>query len=211
MHVAFHLIEDSGKRFGQLVLVHDMSFLQKRSSDTKAYIFYLFAALGAVISIVTVFIAQLSWRGWIKGMRAILKGEGFNASNSDSDSSELRPIVKDLRVLIKDLESERRTRDESKISWDSRSLKEILNNDLTGDEVLIVSNREPYIHVKKNEKIEIQFPASGLVTALEPIMRACSGTWIAHGSGNADRDVVDKYDRVRVPPMIPVIKFDEFG
>jgi trehalose 6-phosphate synthase len=49
----------------------------------------------------------------------------------------------------------------------------------------------------------VQRPASGLVTALEPVMRACSGTWIAHGSGNADREVVDAQDHVGVPPDKP--------
>lgn len=203
LHIAFHPIEDSGNQIGQLVLVHDMSFLQKRSADTRVYIFYLFVGLAALISLITVIIAQMSWRGWVKGMQAILKGEGLFRPNSQFETPELRPIVKDLRVLIKDLESDRKTRDENQISWNSRTLKEILNRELTGDEVLIVSNREPYIHVKKDDKTEIQFPASGLVTALEPIMRACSGTWIAHGSGNADKDVVDKFDRIRVPPDDP--------
>ncbi len=66
-----------------------------------------------------------------------------------------------------------------------------------------MSNREPYIHVHRGESIDVRRPASGLVTALEPIMRACSGTWIAHGSGSADRDVVDRHDRVAVPPESP--------
>jgi trehalose 6-phosphate synthase len=66
--------------------------------------------------------------------------------------------------------------------------------------VIVVSNREPFIHVRDPEGgIAIQRPASGLVTAVEPIMRACSGTWIAHGSGSADRDVVDAHDRVAAP------------
>jgi trehalose-6-phosphate synthase len=52
----------------------------------------------------------------------------------------------------------------------------------------------------------VQRPASGLVTALEPVMRACSGTWIAHGSGNADREVVDSHDRVMVPPEKPAYR-----
>lgn len=203
LHIAFFPIEDSGQSFGNLVLVHDMSFMVRRSADTKKYIVYLFAGLAALISLLTVLIAQLSWKGWIKGLRSILKGEGLLRPVSQIISPELRPIVKDLRLLIRDLESERRTRDASQVSWSPRALKEILNNELSGDEVLIVSNREPYIHVRRGEKIEIQFPASGLVTALEPIMRACSGTWIAHGSGNADREVVDKYDRVRVPPDNP--------
>lgn len=203
LHVAFHPIEDSGRGVGQIVLVHDLSFVVKRSSDTKIYIVYLFLALGTVISLLTVIIAQMSWKGWIRGMRALLKGEGLVRPFAISASPELRPIVKDLRVLIRDLESDRRTRDENQVSWSPSTLKDILQTELTGDEVLIVSNREPYIHVRRAEKIEIQFPASGVVTALEPIMRACSGTWIAHGSGNADRDVVDRYDHVKVPPESP--------
>jgi trehalose 6-phosphate synthase len=46
-------------------------------------------------------------------------------------------------------------------------------------------------------------PASGLTTALDPILRASGGVWVAHGSGGADREVVDRYDRVRVPPEAP--------
>src|SRR5213079_2624862 len=44
------------------------------------------------------------------------------------------------------------------------------------------------------------------VTALEPIVRACSGTWIAHGAGNADRDTVDNHDHVMVPPEHPAYR-----
>jgi trehalose 6-phosphate synthase len=67
----------------------------------------------------------------------------------------------------------------------------------------VVSNREPYIHTRTAHGIEVRRPASGLVTAVEPVMRACSGTWIAHGAGTADRDMVDAHDRVRVPPKNP--------
>jgi len=203
LHVAFQKIEDSGKPLGQFIMLHDMSFIERRSSDTKKYIVLLFTLMGVIISFITVMIAQLSWKGWISGLRALMKGEGLLRPISQIQSSELRPIVKDLRVLIRDLETNRRARDESQITWSPKALKEILHQQLAGDEVLIVSNREPYIHVHKNEKVEIQFPASGVVTALEPIMRACSGTWIAHGSGNADKDVVDKHDHVQVPPNNP--------
>ncbi len=203
VHVAYHKLEEGDKNLGQLVLVHDMSFVRRRSSDTRNYIVWFFAALGAVISLLTVLIAQMSLRGWISGMRALLKGEGLLRPLSAGASPELRPIVKDLRSLVRDLESERRARDESQITWTPRALKEILKNDLAGDEVLIVSNREPYIHEKRKDKVEVRFPASGLVTALEPIMRACSGTWIAHGGGSADKETVDKHDRVQVPPDDP--------
>ncbi|MFO1402880.1 MAG: trehalose-6-phosphate synthase [Steroidobacteraceae bacterium] len=67
-----------------------------------------------------------------------------------------------------------------------------------------MSNREPYIHnLGSDGRPVVQVPASGMVTAIEPIMRACSGTWIAHGSGSADRAAVDGHDRVPVPPGDP--------
>ncbi len=202
LHIAVHPIDSQGTRLGKLVLVHDMSFVQRRSSDTKKYIFYFFVALGVVISLITVLIAYLSQRGLMLGIRSLLRGESLLKLNQIK-SPELLPLAKDLRVLVRELEQDRRAKDENQISWNAKTLKTILHEDLAGDEVLIVSNREPYIHVRKDNKIEIQFPASGLVTALEPIMRACSGTWIAHGGGSADREVVDKNDHVQVPPENP--------
>ncbi len=117
-----------------------------------------------------------------------------------SAPAELRPIAKDLRALIDDLEANHRSRDEDQLVWTPDTLRQILDRELRGQEVIVVSNREPYIHVRPGHEIEVRRPASGLVTALEPIMRACSGTWIAHGGGSADRDVVDRHDRIAVPP-----------
>ncbi len=203
LHLAYRAVVDDGKVLGELVLIHDMSFAQRRTSETQRYVFYFFIILGVIIAIVTVIVAQLSWKGWIRGLRSVMRGEGLLRPMTLDTSAEIRPIVKDLRELVRDIDTERRARDESQITWTPRALKEILHNELAGDEVLIVSNREPYIHVKKDGQIEIHTPVSGLVTALEPIMRACSGTWIAHGSGNADRESVDKKDHVRVPPENP--------
>jgi hypothetical protein len=66
-----------------------------------------------------------------------------------------------------------------------------------------VSNREPYVHRLDGEEIVYERPVSGLITAREPVMQACGGTWVAHGSGDADRDVVDPHDRIEVPPEHP--------
>lgn len=203
LHISFQPVLDEGKILGNLVLVHDMSFVQRRSGDTKTYVFYLFLLLGTVVAGLTVIIAQLSWRGWVRGIQAIIKGEGIVKPLSQIMVPELKPVARDLRALVRDLEADRKARDEAQVSWNSRALKQILQNELVGDEVLIVSNREPYIHTFREGKIEVQLPASGLVTALEPVMRACSGTWIAHGSGNADKEVVDKLDHVSVPPENP--------
>ena len=89
------------------------------------------------------------------------------------------------------------------MQWTPQSLHNLLNDALPGAEVIIVSNREPYIHNHTDTGIAVQTPASGLVSALEPVMRACGGTWIAHGSGTADRETVDSHDRIAVPPASP--------
>ena len=203
LHVMSSTIQFSGRPTGRLMLVHDMSFVHQRSTDTKWYVFYLFTGLAALISLVTVLVAHISWRGWIAGVRALLDRGGLPALRRKIHSPELHPVAHDLNELVRELEADRRMRDESQITWSPASLKTILHEHLSGDEILIVSNREPYIHTKRGQKIDVQLPASGLISALEPVMRACSGVWIAHGSGSADREVVDSRDHVRVPPDHP--------
>ena len=203
VHVAINPIKDNGVPAGSMVLVHDMSFVERRSADTKQYVIILFVILSVVISIITVFIAHLSWRGWLNGMRAMLHGEGLVRPFAQPVNSELQPLVGDLRALLRTMDSERRFADDVTIAWTPESLRGLLHKQLDGDQVLVVSNREPYIHMKGKEGIEVRRPASGLVTAMEPVMRACSGIWIAHGSGTADKETVDKYNRVPVPPGHP--------
>ena len=210
LHVAVRTLDNGGS----LVLLHDMSFVERRSAETKQYIFYFFAGLAFLVSLITVVVAQLSWRGWMLGLRALMRGEGLVREPGASGQPigdmkvpvplpELKPIARDLQRLIQDLEAEHRSRDEDQLSWGPDALRAILHGELRGEDVIVVSNREPYIHVNKGDRIVVQRPASGLVTALEPIMRACSGTWIAHGGGSADRETVDAHDHVAVPPEKP--------
>ncbi|HZN85702.1 MAG TPA: trehalose-6-phosphate synthase [Burkholderiales bacterium] len=209
LHVAAIPILADREVLGDLVIVHDMSFVTRRSDDTKKYVVWLFAAIAAVVALITVVIAEISWRGWVAGMKRIISGEALLGTREGLrvTAPELRPIARDLQALVRDLEAERHVRDETQMTWGPEALRGVLREDLKGDEVLIVSNREPYIHVRRKDNvIEIQRPASGLVTALEPVMRACSGTWIAHGAGSADRDTVDQGDYVMVPPDKPAYR-----
>ena len=182
----------------RLVLLHDISFIERRSQDTRRYLIGLIAVLGLTIALITMVVAQLSWRGWVNGVRAIMRGEGLVSPLIPAP--ELSPFVADLRSRLRDLEDEYRRSQGPEIDWTADRLRALLRTQLSGDQVIVVSNREPYIHERGDEGIVVKRPASGLVTAVEPVMRACSGTWIAHGSGSADREVVDASDRVRVPP-----------
>ncbi len=142
---------------------------------------------------------------WIKRLR---KGEAIDAS-SLSSKGLLNPLATEVTQLAKSLSAAKAAAEEVKLGqvgdalWTPRSLKEHLRIKLHGRPIFLISNREPYIHVKRGKQIECLVPASGLVTALEPVLAACEGTWIAHGSGDADSLVVDDADRLRVPPAEP--------
>lgn len=200
VHISLHEVRAESGPVGRLVLLHDLSFIERRSQDTRRYLVAFIAGLGAVIALVTMIVAQLSWRGWINGTRALLRGEGILRPTSGT-SRELEPIAMELRSRLRDLEDDyRRTREHDE-GWDAARLQALLRTQLRGDEVIVVSNREPYLHERlPSGQVVVRRPASGLVTAVEPVMRACSGTWVAHGSGGADREVVDRHDRVDLPP-----------
>ncbi|TPJ78981.1 trehalose-6-phosphate synthase [Mesorhizobium sp. B2-6-2] len=108
------------------------------------------------------------------------------------------------RKVLREFEKNGQSVDAALVTWSPETLRKILADELPDAQVIIVSNREPYIHNETRDgNVELVVPASGLVSALEPITRACAGTWIAYGGGTADRTVVDRNDRVQVPPGNP--------
>ncbi|NUO73022.1 MAG: trehalose-6-phosphate synthase, partial [Frateuria sp.] len=200
VHVSTHAVTAESGPVGQLVLLHDMSFIDRRSQDTRNYLIALLAGVGVIIALVTMAVAQLSWRGWVSGTRALLRGEGL-VRPLGGGAPELEPVAQELRARLRDLEDEYRRYQGHEAGWDATRLQSLLRSQLRGDQVIVVSNREPYIHERGEDgRVFVRRPASGLVTAVEPVMRACSGTWIAHGSGSADRNAVDRHDRVPLPP-----------
>ena len=199
VHLSVHTVMGATDPVAQLVMLHDLSFVERRSLDTQRYLVAFIVALGVAIALITVVVAQLSWRGWINGARALLRGEGLIRPPRAS-ARELEPVAAELRARLRDLDDAYRRSLGPQTHWDPERLRDLLRSQLRGDQVIVVSNREPYIHERRPGGIEVMRPASGLITAVEPVMRACSGTWIAHGSGSADAEVVDSEDRVRVPP-----------
>jgi trehalose-6-phosphate synthase len=198
VHVGVHTVDSETGPIAKLVLLHDLSFIDRRSQDTRRYLLLFIAALGLTIALITVVVAQLSWRGWVSGVRGLLRGEGL--LRPMMATPEMAPLAAEIRARMRDLEDEYRRAQGPQANWDAERLRALLRTQLQGDQVIVVSNREPYIHEATARGVVIRRPASGLVTAVEPVMRACSGTWIAHGSGSADRTVVDRHDRVGVPP-----------
>src|SRR4051812_30507504 len=87
--------------------------------------------------------------------------------------------------------------------WMRERLDRVVHDRLGDAKLIVVANREPYLHTFDGEDVRCIKPASGLTTALDPVMRTCGGTWVAHGSGDADRIASDRFGRVQVPPEQP--------
>jgi alpha,alpha-trehalose-phosphate synthase [UDP-forming] len=114
-------------------------------------------------------------------------------------SQEVANLSRSLAEARATAQEEARLRETGVSMWTAERLRVSVQSKPLGP-LFVVSNREPYMHVHHGKNIEMVIPASGLVTALEPVLRACDGTWIAFGSGDADRETVDRHDRLRVPP-----------
>ena len=186
-------VQDDGRPLGFVVLVNDLSYADRREASAKQFVLGTFGFLALAASIITLLVARLSWRSWSEEIRRLARGE-------KPQRPEFRPILRDVRELVDRIMVEKEIELEGG-AWTPQRLKLTLTRHLHGETVVLVANREPYIHERQSDgSIKVVHPASGLVTALEPVMRACSGVWIAHGGGSADRETVDEKNRVRVPP-----------
>ena len=144
---------------------------------------------------------------YIKSILAGKTGPQINLPNFNF----FRPLAEQISRMSKSLAQARFVASEEarlrleKIDtpWTAERLKEFIKAYLKNRKIFVVSNREPFVHKKINGKIQYVVPASGAVTALEPVMEACGGLWLAYGSGDADKLTVDGQDKIQVPPDEP--------
>ncbi|MFC5578869.1 trehalose-6-phosphate synthase [Lysobacter niabensis] len=176
------------------ILVHDLSFAARREASTQVFLLSALGILAVLASAVTLVVVRYSWRNWSATLHRMARGQ------EAAPRREFLPVIKDLRELLDRLAAEEQAELHGG-AWTPERLKLTLNRHLHGERLVVVANREPYIHDRGPDgKIRVLHPASGLVSALEPVLRACSGVWVAHGAGSADRETSDRHGRVRVPP-----------
>lgn len=163
-----------------------------------------------LISVVTVFIIR--WGiltplnrvvDWIKAARS---GD-VEKLKARPPSNFLSPLYREISGIAQAMQEakaiaqeEAKLRTSAEAVWTPERLNGEMKQLLQDRKLVVVSNREPYMHIHSGGEIECIMPASGMVTALEPILKACGGLWIASGSGDADRETVDENDKVMVPP-----------
>jgi alpha,alpha-trehalose-phosphate synthase [UDP-forming] len=200
-----------GKAMG-LAVFHDAGFIREQS--TVIWRQTLIHVSLEILLIVLITFLVIRWSlvspitkaaQWLKALRS-----GKSGDVAAPRSELLGPLAKEMEGVVKSLqearaaaEREAHLRETAESLWTSDRLSVHVRKRLQQRHLVVVSNREPYIHTRQNGNLEIMIPASGLVTALEPILRSCDGTWIAEASGDADRETVDEHDHLRVPPAEP--------
>ena len=202
LHVSAMPVSDEGGTLGFVVLVHDMSYVERREAATWRFTVVAFAVVGFLAAVATLLMARFSRRSLLEELGRMLRGGSAEVRRriaTTDGRSGFPPILRDVRDLVAQLVEEEASGHVG--PWSPERLRRTLTRHLQGESVVLVANREPYVHDRAPDgSIRVLHPASGLVSALEPVMRACSGVWIAHGSGSADRDTVDHRDHVKVPP-----------
>ncbi len=181
------------------IILHDLTFSVQRAHETRLYLIGFLVLISVTAAFVTILTARLTLKSWLGRLRMSLNNPESQLSNHGLPR-EFIPIVREVRQMLRDMKLGADQFENIKVDWTPQALKHLLGEELPGSEIMVVSNREPYIHNCTNGNITVQRPASGVVTALEPILRACGGVWIAHGSGSADKSTVDANDCIAVPP-----------
>ena len=194
---------------GTLVTVQDAAYIGRQGTHLWTYL--LVSILVQVIVILLISFLMVR-RGILtplsriaQRMRAVRMGATSLPAAAEGDlfhpiNREVATFAASLAAARASAEKEAQLRVAADSSWTAERLSVALRKKLGDNRLFVIANREPYMHVRHGKAIETVVPASGLVTALEPILVACDGTWIAHGSGDADRETVDARDSVRVPP-----------
>jgi trehalose-6-phosphate synthase len=198
---------------GILILYHDASYIEAQS--TRIWRDALWHVIAQVLLIILITFFVIRWTivapitkvtQWMRDLR-----HGKVAPYPDRiTESFLGPLSTEAASLAQKLaearaaaKEEAQLREAGDSLWTADRLRANIQKRLRGSSLYVVSNREPYEHVHGSKGVEIRVPASGLVTALEPVLYACDGTWIAHGAADADRETVDSKDHLRVPPDHP--------
>jgi trehalose 6-phosphate synthase len=186
----------------RVLILHDLSFVDRRQRTARDFVIVFVGISILLLALLIVLAAWLQLRRWAQVLLGDIRSKRF-LDNAKSPRSTL-PILTELREVLAEAEAKQRLEIDFRENWTPQALQQVVRDQLNSAQVIIVSNREPYIHnFDAQGRAVVQVPASGMVTALEPIMRACSGIWVAHGAGSADRETVDRYDQIRVPPDDP--------
>src|SRR3989338_4491776 len=202
-------LHEDGRVVGALAVVQDATYIDDSIRDIWRY--NLVRLLLQVLLFAAAIFALVRWVFFraiaklVGAVQAARKGETVE-SDAVEGSSFLKPLAGEISKVTQSLRQARRVASEEarmrleKLDspWTTERLKEFVKAYLKERPIFVVSNGEPYVNIKEKNKIRWIVPAGGVGTGINPGMEACGGMWIAHGSGPADKEVVDAEGKVRV-------------
>jgi len=206
------IVDDEGQFLGMVEVIHDTSYVFARLTELWRRISSTLIILVVVIFLISILLHRQIFAlpiqrltDWFKYFQ---RGETDKAhpikekGDLGKLASEVEQVALSLRVARRTISDEAQARLEKEEIWTEVKLRDLIRAKLGEDALFVVSNREPYMHVvdEASGLEKCIRPASGVVTAIHPVLCACGGTWIAHGAGNADKKFVNSKDKLGVPP-----------
>ena len=199
---------------GALILIADAGYIRSEGYDLWRRSFWRIVALVLLIAAVTfVMVRWFLMRPMLRvaeRLRQLRSGHPDGPPDAGLREFNLfTPLAREVETMAESLvaaraaaEAEARLRAAAR-SLDGRAARSPHARAFGIEPHLCGVESRAYMHVRKGREIVCVVPPSGLVTAIEPVLRACDGVWVASGSGSADRETVDEFDRLRVPPDDP--------
>jgi trehalose 6-phosphate synthase len=206
------VLDDENNTLGSVEVIYDTSYLFTTLAELWRRISITLIILISLIALIAFLIQRqifiLPVRRLTQWFTHFQKGETDKLRPFEEKGefgklvSEVEQVALGLRVARKVVTEEAHVRLQKEELWTEGKLRDLIHAKLGEDALFVVSNREPYMHVIDEDTgmAKCIRPASGVVTAIDPILRASGGTWIAHGSGDADRKYINSKDKLGVPP-----------
>jgi trehalose 6-phosphate synthase len=211
IHIFAKPIFKEGPTEGALVVAHDVSYLDDRATARFAqYAFWILIETFLAIALVV----GSTWLAYERPLKKLtvwmrrLRLENLTDAPPGLPTTQLRSESDRLAASFRAARSTGRALSEAAIHAEQVWTRDRLRTHAVASlgeahELIVVSNREPYMHQRQDGRPRMMVPAGGLVTALDPVLEACGGLWIAHGAGEADRETADSSGRLTVPPGDP--------
>jgi len=209
MHILAVPLKADGRLLGALAVFHNVDFI------SAPVLRHALISVAQTLLIVGMTLLIVRWslgrplRHMAQWLRDLRTGDE-SVTHQPPEEEFFRPLTSEVTHLATSLhvaraaaKEEARLRDAASSRWTAERLGIVMRAKLNGSRLFAVSNREPYVHSRQGNSISWTVPPSGLVTALEPVLRASDGIWIAQATGDADKEAADEFGRLGVPPDHP--------
>ncbi len=206
------ITSEDGQILGLTEVIYDTSYVFDRLAEIWKHIIFTLIILVVFVLLISFFLHRqifvLPMQRLTEWFKYFQKGD-IDKAHPIKDkgefgklASEVEQIALSLRVARRSISNKASVRLQKEEVWTETKLRNLVHAKLGENAFFVVSNREPYMHVmdEMTGAVKVIRPASGVVSALHPVLCACGGVWVAHGSGEADKKFVNSKDKLGVPP-----------